>query len=115
MVDSYGTTLGLWKWMHKQYSCLVQVKASKRLGSDQLESDNSHQNALRLTNIECKHEKDINDHEHEYHRGYVDFVSTTCVNMCQVKPLESFKGGYHPIILHHSHLNIHVGNQDKPL
>ena len=48
--------LGLWKWMHKQYSLLVQVKASKRLGSDKLESDNSHQNALRLTNIECKHE-----------------------------------------------------------
>ena len=27
--------------MHKQYSRLVQVKASKRLGSDQLESNNS--------------------------------------------------------------------------
>ena len=48
--------LGLWKWMHKQYSRLVQVKASRRLGSDQLESDNNHPNALRLTNIECKHE-----------------------------------------------------------
>ena len=59
MVDSYGTTLGLWKWMHKQYSRLVQVKASKRLGSDQLESDNSHQDAMSLTNIECKHEQDI--------------------------------------------------------
>ena len=35
---------------------LVQVKASKRLGSDQLESDNSHQNALKVTNIERKHE-----------------------------------------------------------
>ena len=35
----------------------------------------------------------------------VDFVSTTCVNMCQVKPLESFKGGYHPIIPHHNHFN----------
>ena len=35
---------------------LVQVKASKRLGSDQLESVNSHQYALKLTNIECKHE-----------------------------------------------------------
>ena len=56
MVDSYGTTLGLWKWMHKYYSLLVQVKARKRLGSDQLESDNSHKHALRLTNIECKHE-----------------------------------------------------------
>ena len=115
MVDSYGTTLGLWKWMHKQYSRLIQVKASKRLGSDQLESDNSHQDTMSLTNIECKHEQDINHHEHEHHRGYVDFVSTTCVNMRQVKPLESFKGGNHPIILHHSHLNIHVGNQDKPL
>ena len=115
MVDSYGTTLGLWKWMHKQYSRLVQVKASKRLGSDQLESDDSHQYALKLTNIECKHGHDINHHEHEYHRGYVYFVSTTCVNMCQVKPFESFKGGYHPIILHHNHPEIHVGNQDKPL
>ena len=28
--------------MHKQYSRLVQVKARKRLGSDQLESDNNH-------------------------------------------------------------------------
>ena len=56
MVDSYGITLGLRKWMHKQYSCLVQVKASKRLGSDQLESDNSHKHALRLTNSEYKHE-----------------------------------------------------------
>ena len=92
---------------------LVQVKASKRLGSDQLESVNSHQYALKLTNIECKHELDINHHKHEYHRGYVDFVSTTCVNMCQVKPLESFKGGYHHIILHHNHLEIHVGIQDK--
>ena len=27
--------------MHKQYSCLVQVKAKKRLGNDQLESNNS--------------------------------------------------------------------------
>ena len=31
--------------------------------------------------------------EQKYCRGYVDFVSTTCVNMCQVKPLESFKRG----------------------
>ena len=91
--------------MHKQYSFLVQVKASKRLGSDQLESDNCHEHALKLINIECKHEWDINHHEHKYHRGYVDFVSTTCVNMCQVKPLESFKGGYHPIIPHHNHFN----------
>ena len=35
---------------------LVQVKASKRLGSDQLESDNSHEHALKLINTECKHE-----------------------------------------------------------
>ena len=46
----------LWKWMHKQYSRLVQVTARKRLGSDQLESDNSDEQALRLTNNECKHE-----------------------------------------------------------
>ena len=56
MVDSYGITLGLRDWMHNQYSRLVQVKASKRLGSDQLESDNSHEHALKLINIECKHE-----------------------------------------------------------
>ena len=47
---------GLWEWMHKQYSRLVQVKARKRLGSDQLESDNSHEHPLKLINIECKHE-----------------------------------------------------------
>jgi hypothetical protein len=47
---------GLRDWMHKQYSRLVQVKASKRLGSDQLESDNSHVHALKLINIGCKHE-----------------------------------------------------------
>ena len=45
---------GLWSWMHKQYSCLVQVKATKTLGSDQLESDNSHEHALKLINTECK-------------------------------------------------------------
>ena len=42
--------------MHKQYSRLEQVKASKRLGSDQLESDNSHEHALKLINTEYKHE-----------------------------------------------------------
>ena len=36
---------------------------------------------------------------------YVDFVSTTCVNMRQVKSLKSFRGGYHPIIQHHNHFN----------
>ena len=74
--------------MHKQYSRLVQVKASKRLESDQLESDNSHEHALKLINTECKHEQDIMHDEHKYRRGYVDFVSTACMNMCQVKPLE---------------------------
>ncbi len=44
--------LGLWKWMYKQYSRLVQVKARKRLGSDQLESDNSHEHALKLINTD---------------------------------------------------------------
>ena len=47
---------GLWIWMHKQYFRLVQVKARKRPGSDQLESDNSHEHALKLIDIECKHE-----------------------------------------------------------
>ena len=31
-------------------------KARKRLGSDQVESDNSHEHALKLINTECKHE-----------------------------------------------------------
>ena len=52
---------------------LVQVKASKRLGSDQLESDNSHQDAMSLTNIGCKHEQDIN--HQESNRGHKDFQS----------------------------------------
>ena len=39
--------------MHKQYSRLVQVKASKRLGSDQLESGNSHEHAIKLINTDA--------------------------------------------------------------
>ena len=35
---------------------LSTSEARKRLGSDQLESDNSHGHALRLINNECKHE-----------------------------------------------------------
>ena len=58
--------------MHKQYSRVVQVKASKRLGSNQLESDNIHEHALKLMNIECKHESDIIHHEDKYREGYVD-------------------------------------------
>ena len=38
--------------------------------------------------------------EHKYREGYVDFLSTTCVNI-----LKSFRGGYHPIIPHHNHFN----------
>ncbi len=102
MVDSHGKTFGFLEVDAQAVFRLVQVKASKRLGSNQLESDNSHQDAMSLTNINCKHEQDINHHEHEHHRGYVDFVSTTCMNMRQVKPLGSFEGEYHPIILHHS-------------
>ena len=56
MVDSHGKTFGFMEVDAQAVFRLVQVKASKRLGSDQLESDNSDQNALRLTNIECKHE-----------------------------------------------------------
>ena len=73
----------------------------KETGKRPTRERHSHKDALRLTNNECKHEQDIDHHEHKYHGGYVDFVSTTCVNICQVKPLESFKGGYHPIIPHH--------------
>ena len=60
--------------MHKQYSCLVQVKASKRLGSDQLESDNSRRHALKLIHTEYKHEQDIIQREHKYREGYVDLI-----------------------------------------
>ena len=56
MVDTHGINLVQGIWMHKQYSRLVQVKANKILGSDQLESDNSHEHALELINTECKHE-----------------------------------------------------------
>ena len=55
MVDSHGKKIGFMEMDAQAAFRLVQVKASKRLGSDQLESDNSHQNALRVTNIECKH------------------------------------------------------------
>ena len=79
--------------MHKQYSRLVQVKASKRLGSDQLESVHSHEHALKLINTEYEHEQDIMHHEHKYRRGYVDYVTTTCGNMCQANPLETSKRG----------------------
>ena len=44
-------------------------------------------------------------HEHKYHGGYVGFESTTCMNMWQVKPLETFRGAYHINILHHNHFN----------
>ena len=35
---------------------LSTSEARKRLGRDQLESDNSHEHALKLINTECKHE-----------------------------------------------------------
>ena len=56
MVDSYGITLGVKGLDAQAVVRLVQVKARKRLASDQLESDNSHEHALKLINIECKHE-----------------------------------------------------------
>ena len=56
MVDSHGKTFGFMGVDAQALLRLVQVKASKRLGSDQLESDNSHEHALKLINIECKHE-----------------------------------------------------------
>ena len=55
-MDSYGIALGFKGLDAQAVSRLVQVKASKRLGSDQLESDNIHEHALKLMNIECKHE-----------------------------------------------------------
>ena len=56
MVDSHGKTFGFMEVDAQAVFLLVQVKASKRPGSDQLESDNSHEHALKLINIECKHE-----------------------------------------------------------
>ena len=50
----------------------------------------------------------------KYHRGYVGFDSTTCMNMYQVKPLEhseddTISSYYITIIL------MHVDTQDKSL
>ena len=56
MVDSYGITLGFMELDAQAVFPLVQVKACKRLGSVQLESDNSHEHALKLIDTECKHE-----------------------------------------------------------
>ena len=78
MVDTHGRNLVQVIWMHKQYSRLVQVKASKRLGSNQLESDNSHEHELKLINTECKHEQDIIHHEHKFSESYVDFFNYMC-------------------------------------
>ena len=39
-------------WMHKQSVRLVQVEVSKRLGSDQLETNNGHNHAERQSTIE---------------------------------------------------------------
>ena len=55
-MDSYGITLGFKGLDAQAVFPLSTVKARKRLGSDQLESDNSHEHALKLMNIECKHE-----------------------------------------------------------
>ena len=84
---------------------LSTSEGQKAIGKRPTRERHSHKHALGLTNNECMHEQDINHHEHKYRGGYVDFVSTTCVNMCQVKSLESFKGGYHPTIPHHNHFN----------
>ena len=62
-------------------------EGQKETGKRSTRERHSYKHALKLTNNECKHEQDINHHEHKYHGGYVDFVSTTCVNMCQVKSL----------------------------
>ena len=56
MVDSSGITLGFKGLDAQVVFPLSTVKARKRLGSDQLESDNSHEHALKFINIECKNE-----------------------------------------------------------
>jgi hypothetical protein len=38
-------------WMHEKYSLSVQVKASKRLGSDNRESSNCHNHACDKTKL----------------------------------------------------------------
>jgi hypothetical protein len=38
-------------WMHEKYSLSVQVKASKRLGSDNRESNNCHNHACDKTKL----------------------------------------------------------------
>ena len=54
MVDSYGITLGFKGLVAQAVFLLVQVKASKRLGSDQLESDNRHEHALKLITLSAR-------------------------------------------------------------
>ena len=56
MVGSYAITLGFMEVDAQAVFPLIQVKPRKRLESDQLESDNSHEHALKLINTECKHE-----------------------------------------------------------
>jgi len=49
----------LWGFMEvdaQEVFPLSTSEGKKRLGSNQLESDNGHKHALRVTNIECKHE-----------------------------------------------------------
>ena len=57
MVDSYEITLGFMEVdAQAVFPLSTDILSSKRLGSDQLESDNSHVHALKLINIGCKHE-----------------------------------------------------------
>ena len=65
----------VWGFMELDAQAVFPLSTSegqKKTGKRPTESDNSHEHALKLINIECKHEQDIIDHEHKYHEGYVD-------------------------------------------
>ena len=53
MVDSYGTTLG---FMELDTQVVFPLSTSEGQKKTELESDNSHEHALKLINTECKHE-----------------------------------------------------------
>src|ERR1041385_2853511 len=65
---------------------LVRAKASKRLGSDQLESNNSNNHAERPSNIELGMKMIQTILKRKDHQGIVDF---SVMNMCKHVPSQS--------------------------
>jgi hypothetical protein len=49
--ELFGNTLVFESWMHEKYSLSVQVKASKRLGSDNRERSNCRNHACDKTKL----------------------------------------------------------------